>query len=105
MKAPSLPRRAERVLRPSCRLYRTALAKQFAHPLYLYFGVREERDIYNEGALRALTASHPNFRFEIVLSRGHDNGGRRKGYVQEAIAADLPNLANAKFYVAGPPQW
>jgi CDP-4-dehydro-6-deoxyglucose reductase/ferredoxin-NAD(P)+ reductase (naphthalene dioxygenase ferredoxin-specific) len=91
-------------LAPILSIVRTALAKGFGHPIHLYFGVRHERDVYDEGELRALAAAHPNLRIEIALSREQGSGERRNGYVQDAIAADLPNLAGMKLYVAGPPR-
>jgi CDP-4-dehydro-6-deoxyglucose reductase/ferredoxin-NAD(P)+ reductase (naphthalene dioxygenase ferredoxin-specific) len=91
-------------LAPILSIVRTALAKGFAHPIHLYFGVRHEQDVYCEGELRTLAAAHPNLRVEIALSREQRSGERRTGYVQDAIAADLPNLAGMKLYVAGPPR-
>jgi NAD(P)H-flavin reductase/ferredoxin len=90
-------------LAPIMSIVRTALAKRLAHPIHLYFGVREERDIYNEGELRALVASHPNLHVDIVLSAAHDSAQRRTGFVHDAIAGDHRNLAGFKLYVAGPP--
>ena len=68
----------------------------------LYFGVRTERDVYNEALFATLAARHPNFSYEIVLSDAPD-GARRKGYVHLAAAADLANVVGYKAYLAGPP--
>jgi CDP-4-dehydro-6-deoxyglucose reductase/ferredoxin-NAD(P)+ reductase (naphthalene dioxygenase ferredoxin-specific) len=90
-------------LAPISSIVRTALVSRSPHPIYLYFGARTERDVYNERILKRLTAEHPNLRVEIVLSGADDPGGRRMGFVHEAIAQDLPTLSDTKFYIAGPP--
>jgi naphthalene 1,2-dioxygenase ferredoxin reductase component len=82
---------------------RTALAACSPHSIHLYFGVCTERDVYDEHALLALAAEHPNLRVEIVLSGADDPGDRRRGFVHEAIAEDLPTLTDTKLYIAGPP--
>src|SRR5213075_772349 len=43
----------------------------------LYFGVRDERDVYLESYLRALTQRHANFSYEVVLSEARANATRR----------------------------
>jgi NAD(P)H-flavin reductase/ferredoxin len=90
-------------LAPIGSIVRTALAGGSQHPIRLYFGTRTERDVYDERALMALAAEHPNLRVEIVLSGSDDPGNRRKGFLHEAIAEDLPTLADTKLYIAGPP--
>ncbi len=90
-------------LAPIRSIVRSALASQPEQPIHLYFGVRGERDIYYESELEELTAAHPNFRFEIVVSEAPEVRERRTGYVHDAIAADFPYLAGTKLYVAGPP--
>jgi naphthalene 1,2-dioxygenase ferredoxin reductase component len=89
-------------LAPIMSIVRTALSNRFASPIHLYFGVRDERDVYDEGELRALVASHPNLRVQIVLSAAH-SAERRTGFVHEAIASDFPSLIGFKLYAAGPP--
>jgi CDP-4-dehydro-6-deoxyglucose reductase/ferredoxin-NAD(P)+ reductase (naphthalene dioxygenase ferredoxin-specific) len=90
-------------LAPIMSIVRTALAKRFAHPIHLYFGAREERDIYNEAELRALVACHPNLRVHIVLSAAFDSVKRRLGFLHDAIAGDYQSLVGFKLHLAGPP--
>jgi ferredoxin-NAD(P)+ reductase (naphthalene dioxygenase ferredoxin-specific) len=90
-------------LAPIRSIVRTALAARATQPIHLYFGARDEHDVYNERELLQLADDHPNLRVEVVLSSAEDPVDRRKGYVHEAIAEDLPTLADTKLYVAGPP--
>jgi CDP-4-dehydro-6-deoxyglucose reductase/ferredoxin-NAD(P)+ reductase (naphthalene dioxygenase ferredoxin-specific) len=80
-----------------------ALALDPARPIRLYFGVRDERDIYLESELQALARQHRNFHYDIVLSEPASPTARRRGFLHQALAADAPALDGAKVYLAGPP--
>jgi ferredoxin-NAD(P)+ reductase (naphthalene dioxygenase ferredoxin-specific) len=77
------------------------LGKQ--QPLALYFGVRDERDLYLEAHFRALERAHPNFRFHPVLSEPASPTARRTGFVHQAVADDHADFDGVKAYLAGPP--
>jgi CDP-4-dehydro-6-deoxyglucose reductase/ferredoxin-NAD(P)+ reductase (naphthalene dioxygenase ferredoxin-specific) len=94
-------------LAPIKSIVESALARGLRQDIHLYFGVREERDLYGEAALQALAAAHPNFRFTPVLSQPDGPTARRTGFVHDAVAADLGPRPDAvdgmKAYIAGPP--
>jgi naphthalene 1,2-dioxygenase ferredoxin reductase component len=90
-------------LAPISSIVRTALAARTMQPIHLYFGVRDEHDVYYERELLQLADDHPNLRVEVILSSVEESIDRRTGFVHEAIAEDLPTLAESKLYVAGPP--
>jgi NAD(P)H-flavin reductase/ferredoxin len=90
-------------LAPISSIVRTALAGRSTQPIHLYFGARDERDVYYERELLELAAEHPNLRVEIVLSSAEGPVDRRTGFLHEAIADDMSSLADTKLYVAGPP--
>jgi CDP-4-dehydro-6-deoxyglucose reductase/ferredoxin-NAD(P)+ reductase (naphthalene dioxygenase ferredoxin-specific) len=90
-------------LAPIKSIINTALHQGRRQPMRLYFGARDERDIYLEDHFRALSAHHANFRFIPVLSAPSGPTARRGGLVHEAAAADLADLDGAKAYLAGPP--
>jgi naphthalene 1,2-dioxygenase ferredoxin reductase component len=90
-------------LAPIKSIIDTALHQGLRQPMRLYFGAREERDIYLEDHFRALAAQHANFRCIPVLSTPKGPTQRRVGLVHEAAAADLADLDGAKAYLAGPP--
>ncbi|HKF73519.1 MAG TPA: FAD-binding oxidoreductase, partial [Stellaceae bacterium] len=90
-------------LAPIKSIVETALQRGARQPIHLYFGVRDERDLYLEAHFEALAAAHPNLRFTPVLSEPQGPTTRRTGFVHEAVAADLGDLDGAKAYMAGPP--
>jgi CDP-4-dehydro-6-deoxyglucose reductase/ferredoxin-NAD(P)+ reductase (naphthalene dioxygenase ferredoxin-specific) len=81
----------------------TLLGRNYPGKVTLYFGVRSERDLYREGLLKDLAATHPNFGYHVVLSEQIGSRGRRYGLVHEALAQDLADPAGCKAYLAGPP--
>ncbi len=81
----------------------TALNYGFQQPIHLYFGVRQERDLYLVDHFRTLCERHPNLTFIPVLSQADRSSSYRTGTVVQAIAEDLQDLHGWQTYVAGPP--
>ncbi|HUK10355.1 MAG TPA: 2Fe-2S iron-sulfur cluster-binding protein [Stellaceae bacterium] len=90
-------------LAPIKSIVEAALRRGMGQPIHLYFGVRDERDLYLEAHFHVLAQRHPNLRFVPVLSEPGTPTSRRRGFVHEAALADLPDLDGFKAYVAGPP--
>lgn len=90
-------------LAPILSIVETALSQGRDRPIRLYFGVREERDLYLLERLDALAASHANFSYLPVLSHTRGPTDRRTGYLADILEADLGPLAGWKAYLAGPP--
>ncbi|MGH7906915.1 MAG: 2Fe-2S iron-sulfur cluster-binding protein [Candidatus Binataceae bacterium] len=90
-------------LAPVKAIVERALACGMRQEIRMYFGVRDERDIYLEDYFRSLAAAHPNFHFEIVLSAPTVHSGRRTGFLYDIIRADFRDLDGCKAYLAGPP--
>lgn len=67
----------------------------------LFFGVRNESDIYYESELKRLQKDLPNFHYEYVLSRPSEKWAGRKGYVQDCLKDfDYKNTPTT-FYLCG----
>ncbi len=81
----------------------TALRANPERRIHLYFGVRDEHDVYLEDYLHELARQHPNFSFEIALSQSPRKTARRHGLIRDAIAADFTSFDGFKAYLAGPP--
>ena len=90
-------------LAPIKSIVETALRRGARQPIQLYFGVRAERDLYLEEHFKALAAAHPNLTFTPVLSEPVLPTARRRGFVHDAVAADIRDLDGTKAYIAGPP--
>lgn len=88
---------------PIKSIIETALQSGMRQEIHLYFGVRDEPDLYLEANFDSLAREFPNFHFVPVLSAGANAAPRRKGLVAEAVTADFPSLASFKAYVFGPP--
>ena len=71
--------------------------------IHLYFGVRDERDLYLEDHFAGLAAAHPNLRFIPVLSEPGGATDRRTGFLHTALDADVADFDGCKAYLAGPP--
>ncbi len=90
-------------LAPIKSIVETALKRGMRQDIHLYFGARDERDVYLEDRFEALARNHPNLRFTPVLSEPAAPTGRRIGFVTDAVAEDFADLSGFKAYVAGPP--
>lgn len=90
-------------LAPMLSVVRTALDHMSARPIHLYFGVQDEADIYAEQDLSELAAASTPVQTHVVLSAPRGPTTRRTGFVHQALATDLTDLAGAKVYTAGPP--
>lgn len=90
-------------LAPAKSIARTALMAQPDRRVHLYFGVRDEDHVYDEGALQVLVSRYGNLRVDTVLSEPAGDTRRRRGTLAEVLMQDLAAHRDAQFYVAGPP--
>ena len=90
-------------LAPMKAIVETALGAGMDRDIHLYFGVREERDVYLAGHFAALAAARANFRFTAVLADEPGATARRHGALDAAILADFTDFTGFKAYLAGPP--
>jgi CDP-4-dehydro-6-deoxyglucose reductase len=72
-------------------------------PVDLYWGGRTRADLYLHGELAQLAATREDFRFVPVLSRADDAWPGARGYVQDAVLADYPDLSEHALYLCGSP--
>ncbi len=90
-------------LAPIKAITEAALAGGVGQDLFVYFGARDERDVYLENDFRDLAARHGNLRYTLVLSEPDGPTERRTGFLADAVAADFTSLDGFKAYLAGPP--
>jgi ferredoxin-NAD(P)+ reductase (naphthalene dioxygenase ferredoxin-specific) len=90
-------------LAPVLSIARAAIAASPARPIRLFFGARDERDVYANGALSALHDAGRDVRLEVVLSDPSGPTARRTGFLADALAADRADLDGYHAYLAGPP--
>ncbi len=90
-------------LAPVKSIVERALCLGMKQDIHLYFGVRDERDLYDEDHFRGFADRHPNLRFIPVLSEPSGATARRTGLLHEVVAEDFSDLDGSKVYAAGPP--
>ena len=94
-------------LAPIKSIVETALAEGVAQPIYLYFGVRSERDLYLGDHFEALAARHTNLTFVPALSHAKKPSPRRTGFIADVLAEDFRDhperVKECRAYLAGPP--
>ena len=90
-------------LAPMKAVVEAAISCSLQQDIHLYFGVRDESEIYLERHFIDLTRTNPNFRFVSVISEPKEHSGRRRGLVSDAVAADFHLLYGFQCYLGGPP--
>jgi len=80
-----------------------AFRRGIRRPMWLYWGVRSEAELYMAGLARQWQATVPNFHFVPVLSEppADDSWSGRSGYVHQAMLDDFPDLRGYELYACG----
>jgi CDP-4-dehydro-6-deoxyglucose reductase len=91
---------------PARSIIARALETKSVRPMTLYWGARHRRDLYALNEPMRWAAEHPSFRFVPLLSNPtrEDEWTGRTGYVQDAVARDLPDLSGHVVYASGAPE-
>ncbi|MGC7403000.1 2Fe-2S iron-sulfur cluster-binding protein [Pandoraea pneumonica] len=86
---------------------RSMLAEMLASgdtpPVDLYWGGRTQAALYLHEELTQLAQQHDDFRYVPVLSRPDAAWQGARGYVQDAVLADHPDLSEHALYLCGSP--
>ncbi|MGY2575737.1 NAD(P)H-flavin reductase [Vibrio sp. C8] len=77
------------------------IAQNKANPIYLYWGARDESQLYALTELEQIAAKHENVRFIPVVEEAGTNWQGKVGNVLQAISADFDSLADFDIYIAG----
>jgi CDP-4-dehydro-6-deoxyglucose reductase len=74
-------------------------------PMYLYWGVRAQRDLYMHKHAQVWAQDFSHIQYLPVLSepQADDDPSLRRGLVHEAIVKDFPDLSGYEVYASGPP--
>jgi CDP-4-dehydro-6-deoxyglucose reductase len=91
---------------PARSIIARALAAKSPRQMTLYWGARRRHDLYALDEPTRWSREHPSFRFVPVLSfpAREDEWSGRTGYVQDAVARDLPDLSKHVVYASGAPE-
>jgi CDP-4-dehydro-6-deoxyglucose reductase len=72
-------------------------------PVSLYWGMRTEADLYLHDEILRWAEHLYEFQYVPVLSRAASSWTGRRGYVQDAVLVDLPDLSEHAIYLCGSP--
>jgi len=72
-------------------------------PVYLYWGVRSERDLYQRALAQKWADENNNIHFIPVMSEPDEQWTGKTGFVHQAVLADHPDMSGFDVYMAGPP--
>jgi CDP-4-dehydro-6-deoxyglucose reductase, E3 len=86
---------------PIKALIEDAIHRNITRPMTLYWGARQQADIYMETLVRDWEQQLPHFKFVPVLSEAQWSG--RMGLVHEAVLVDYPDLSQVQVYACGAP--
>ncbi len=72
-------------------------------PALLYWGGREPQALYLHDEIAAWSTRLPDFEYRPVLSRANGTWEGRRGYVQDAVVAEIEDLSEYAIYLCGSP--
>jgi CDP-4-dehydro-6-deoxyglucose reductase len=93
-------------LAPLLSILRHVIERHVDRDLYLYWGVRAERDLYAQSLLAQLKGRAVRLEYTAVLSEPDPDWHGRRGLVHAAALEDVAQLADLsrlEIYAAGPP--
>jgi CDP-4-dehydro-6-deoxyglucose reductase len=67
----------------------------------LFWGVRNERDLYYQDELEALARAYPNFHLTMTLSRPTEGWAGEVGRVTRLVEERVPSVQNLAVYLCG----
>jgi CDP-4-dehydro-6-deoxyglucose reductase len=90
-------------LAPLMSIMRHVIETQLERQMLLFWGVRNENDLYAHQELLELERRSPWFRYEAVLSEAEDTWTGARGWVHEAALRHVAGTP-CDVYASGPPQ-
>jgi NAD(P)H-flavin reductase len=86
-----------------CMINDLLINKKETRPVRLHWGMRSEDDLFWVDNLERLAEEHPNFVFDIVLSKPSEGWGLCSGHVQDCLNRDFASesLIDWEGYVCG----
>jgi NAD(P)H-flavin reductase len=89
---------------PMKAIVETHLLEDSAAPVWLYWGVKNARQLYLDSSFRHLAEQYPRFHYTPLLAAAPE-GQRsplRVGSMGAALSVDFPGLSGCAIYMAGP---
>lgn len=90
-------------LAPIKSMLESLMGDEDCPPVSLYWGMRTEADLYLHEEIQRWAEHLYEFQYIPVLSRADSSWTGRRGYVQDAVLSDLPDLSEHAIYLCGSP--
>ncbi len=87
---------------PMKALLETLIKDKVAVPIYLYWGARNQEELYLHKEMVALMETHANFEYLPVLSEQSEDWNGLTGFVHQQALKQHPNLTHYNVYMCGP---
>jgi len=86
---------------PFYSMIQDVLSKGDTMPMYVYFGVRREENIFYQREFEILAQKYPNFHFTLTLSQPSDAWKGEQGRVTALLPKQSFNPATTDVYICG----
>lgn len=73
-------------------------------PIHFYFGLRHSDDIFWKDYFEKLANEHPNFHFNLVLSKPDESWHGQVGHITDILKKEIPDASDSSAYLCGNPR-
>lgn len=73
-------------------------------PIHFYFGLRHSDDVFWKDYFEKLAQEHPNFHFNLVLSKPDETWHGQVGHITETLQKEIPDASDSSAYLCGNPK-
>ena len=85
-------------------LFQHAVGQNQNHDIHLFWGARDQQDLYMNELIKQWLKTYPNFKYTPVLSdRTADDWHGDCGFVHDIVSTTYENFAKYDVYASGPP--
>ncbi|MFA0087080.1 NAD(P)H-flavin reductase [Vibrio sp. E150_011] len=77
------------------------ISQNIVQPIYLYWGGRDENQLYAKEELLAIEEQHKHIQFIPVIENADPQWDGKRGNVLQAVGDDFESLADFDIYIAG----
>jgi NAD(P)H-flavin reductase/succinyl-CoA synthetase beta subunit len=70
-------------------------------PIDFYFGLRYSSDVFWQDYFQKLSSEHPNFHFNLVLSKPDESWHGQAGHITEILDKQIPDASGCSAYLCG----
>ena len=85
-------------------LFEQAVEKNPDQKIHLFWGARDQQDLYMDTLVNQWTSEYPNFRYTPVLSENTaENWQGETGFVHESVCRHYDDVSKYDVYASGPP--